>query len=77
MKGRGTKELEQLKHLNLKIWEAATKNVAITEKKKTVCQRNHIYQPGASTKVTLDIDFTDEPVVQYDVPVVENTFVDD
>ena len=45
--------------------------------KKTVCQRNHIYQPGASTKVTLDIDFTDEPVVQYDVPVVENTFVDD
>ena len=28
-------------------------------------------------KVTSVIDFTDEPVIQCDVPVVENTFVDD
>ena len=31
-----------------------------------------------SDKVAPDIDgFTDEPVVQYDAKVVENTFVDD
>lgn len=29
-----------------------------------------------SDKVTPDIDFKDKPVVQYDVPVVNNTFVD-
>ena len=29
------------------------------------------------TKVTLLIDFTDEPVIRCDVPVVESTFVDD
>ena len=27
--------------------------------------------------MTPDIDFTDEAVVQYDFPVVENSFVDD
>lgn len=35
---------------------------------------NRWYLP---TKVTPDINFTDEPVQQYGVPVVENTFVDD
>ena len=35
-------------------------------------------QPGTlSDKVTHVIDFTAEPVVQFDVPVVKNTFVDD
>ena len=29
------------------------------------------------TKVTPDLDFSDEPIVQYDVPVIENTFADD
>lgn len=29
------------------------------------------------TKVTPLIDFTDEPVIRCDVPVVESTFVDD
>ena len=24
-----------------------------------------------------DFDFTDEPLIQYDVSVIENTFVDD
>ena len=36
----------------------------------------YIYQPGVP-KVTPVTDFTDEPVIQSDVPVVKNTFVDD
>ena len=47
------------------------------EKRKTICPTNHVYQPGLlSTKFTPDIDFTDEPIVQCDVPIVKNTFVD-
>ena len=34
-------------------------------------------QGASSDKITPDIDFTDEPVVQYVVPSVKNTFVDD
>ena len=33
MKRRGTKKLEQLKSLNLKIQEATSKSVVVTEKK--------------------------------------------
>ena len=48
------------------------------EKRKSICPTNHVYQPGLlSTKFTPDIDFTDEPVVQCDVPIIKNTFVDD
>ena len=36
MKGRSTKELEQLKSLSLKIWEVRSKSVAITEKNKNM-----------------------------------------
>ena len=32
MKGRSTKELEQLEHLRLKVQKASSKNVAVTEK---------------------------------------------
>ena len=36
-----------------------------------MCQTNQIYQPGAFTyKNYPGIDFIDEPVVQYDVPIV-------
>ena len=41
-------------------------------------QTSHIYQgPRDKDKVTLDIDFADNPVFQYDVKVVKNPFVDD
>ena len=53
---RCTKELEQLKHLSLKINKVTSKDVTI---------------------IAPDIGFTDEPVVQCDVPVVKDTFVDD
>ena len=37
-----------------------------------------MYQAGAfMLKFTPDIDFTNEQVVQCDVPVVKNTFADD
>ena len=53
-------------------------DVAVTEKKGKRYARHiiYIYIPGVP-KVTPVIDFTDEPVIQSDVPVVENTFVDD
>ena len=60
MKGTGTKE--QLKFLSLKIEEAMSKSVAITEKKnrKTIYYTNHKHQSWPlPTKVTLIIDFTD------------------
>ena len=71
MKGRGTRELEQLKLWSLKIQEA-TSNVAITEKKEKQCVRQIIYtnQGHLPKKGTPDIDFMDEPVFQCDVPVV-------
>ena len=79
MKKRITKELDHLKHLSLKIQEVTSKNVAITAKKVEQCVR-HIKctnQGHLSTNNTPDIDFTDEPVVQYDASVVKNTFFDD
>ena len=44
------------------------------EKMKAICKTNHIHQPGVFTYKSLQ-DFTDEPVIQCDVPVIENTFV--
>ena len=41
---------------------------------KAICKTNHIHQPGVFTYKSLQ-DFTDEPVIQCDVPVIENTFV--
>ena len=38
---------------------------------------NQLYQSGAFTsKIISDIDYTDASVVQFNIPVVENTFVD-
>ena len=77
MKERGTKKLQQLKHLSLKIQKATSKNGTITEKKKNnIRQIIYTNQGHLPTKVTPDINFADEPVVQC-VSVVENTFVDD
>ena len=39
--------------------------------------KSNINQGHLPTKVTPDIDFTDEPVSQYDFPCVENTFIGD
>ena len=76
MKKTGTKELEQLKSLSLKIQEA-TSSVVITKKKgkQYLIQIIYINQGHFPSKVSPIIDFTDEPVMQCDVPVVEYTFV--
>ena len=42
-----------------------------------ICQIIYINQGHLPAKVTNDTDFTDGTVVQYDVLVVKNTFVDD
>ena len=69
--------LKQLKSLSLKIGEATSKSVVITEKKGKQYVRQIIYinQGYLPTKVTPVIDFTDEPIIQCEVTVVENTFV--
>ena len=57
--------------------EAMSKNVAITEKKGKQYVRQIIYinQGHFSTKFTPVIYFTDEPIIQCGVPVVDNTVV--
>ena len=63
----------------MKIQEATLKDVAISERKEKQYIRQIMYtnQEHLPTKVTPDLDFSDEPIVQYDVPVIENTFADD
>ena len=36
-----------------------------------------IHQQDAFSCKSIDIDLTDQPVVQFDIPGVENTFADD
>ena len=72
------KELEQLKSLSLKIQEAISNRNVIIKKKRKQYVRQIIYninQANLPTKVTPVIDFTDEPVIQCEVPVVESNFV--
>ena len=59
--------------------EVTWNDAAITEKKEKQYLRQIIYtnKGHLSTQFTPDINFNDEPVVQYDIPVVENTFIDD
>ena len=46
--------------------------------KEATFQTNHIYQLGAfNCKGYPNIDFTNEPVFQYDFPLLGNTFGDD
>ena len=66
--------------MSLKIQEAKSKiSVAINEKKENnMSDQSYIPPRGhLPTKVNLAVDFTNEPIIQYDVPVVENTYVDD
>ena len=47
-------------------------------KKKDKMSGNHVHLSGAFIhRNNPVIDLKDEPVIQCDVPVVENTFVDD
>ena len=77
MKGRSTKELEQLKSLSLKIWEVRSKSVAITEKNNMANHTRPIIDTNQwrlSTTVSPAIDFS--PAMGQS-SVVENTFVDE
>ena len=69
------KELEQLKSLGLKIQEATSNSVTITKKKGKQYLKQIIYinHGHLTKKVTPVTDFTDEPITQCEVPVVENT----
>ena len=69
----GTKELGHLKSLSLKIQETTSKSVVISEEKGKQFVRQIIYinQRHLSTKVTPVINFTDKPVIQSEVPLVE------
>ena len=76
MKGRGKKELEQFKSLSLRIKEVTSKSDTITEKKgkqNISWQIMYINQEHLPPKFTPVIDFTDEPGIQCEAPVVENT----
>ena len=77
--GMGYKRITIIKNVSLKIQKATSRSVAVTQKKGKQYIRHIIYtnQGHLPTKVTPDIDFTDEPVIGCDIPVVENTFVDD
>ena len=64
------------------VWKtkrATSKNVAITDRKEKqyVRQIKYTNQRHLAKSVTPDIGFTNKPVVQCDVPVVKNSFVDD
>ena len=75
MQGSGKNELEKLKFLSLKIREAKSKRVAITEKKgKHVKQIIYTNQGYLLTK---GVPVIDEPFTQCDSLVVGNTFVAD
>ena len=74
IKERGKNELEQLKPVCLKIkkWH---QRMITEEILKTICQQSYTYQKRP-TKVTPVIDFRCEPVIQCDISVIENIFVD-
>ena len=54
------------------------RNIAITQKKvkRYFRQIKYTNQGHLLSKVTPDINLRDEPVVWFDIPVVQNTFVD-
>ena len=72
-------EMKTVKAFEFKnIHEATSKNVAITEKKdKQYARQINVNLGHLPTKVTPGIVFVDEPFVQYNVPIVKNTFATD
>ena len=69
---KGYKEVRTIKIVEFE-QEATSKSVAVTEKKGKHYARHIIY----TYQHLPIINFKDEPVIRCDVPVVENTFVDD
>ena len=61
--------------------QQAVSNIAITQKKGKEYVRQIIYTVSVprvfSDKVTTDNDFTDEAVLQSNLPAVKNTFAND
>ena len=48
------------------------------QKRKTMSDKSYLPTWGTlQIKVTPFIDFTDEPVIQYDIPIGQNTSVGD
>lgn len=60
MKGRGNQELEQLKRLILKIQEAMSKNVGITEKKEkqNIKEKQITYTNEGQLHTANDVNYT-------------------
>ena len=50
---------------------------SLRKKKNNMSDKSYTTQGHLPMKVAPDIGFRDEPVIQCDVPVVKNTFVDD
>ena len=74
MKERGTKKIQQWKHLSLKM----SKNVTTTEKKKNnISDKSYVPTRGVYLQKLPHVLTWDEPVVQYDISVLENAFFDD
>ena len=76
MKGKSTKELEQLKHLNLKIKATSKKCRDHWEKCQTICMTNQNKPIRGIYLRKLSLILTDEPLSQFNDPILENTFVD-
>lgn len=71
--GRGQQGIRTIKISEFENTRIDVNNVTINEFTQIV----YTNQRHLATKVNADIDFTDESVLQYDVPDVENTFVDE
>ena len=50
---------------------------SLRKKKNNMSDKSYTTQGYLPIKVAPDIGFRDEPVIQCDVPVVKNAFVDD
>ena len=72
---KGKVESEQLKSLSLRIKEVTSKSITF-KGKQSVRHTTYTNQGHLPTEVIFVIDFTDEPVIWSNVPVVENTFAD-
>ena len=79
-KGKGYERTRTIKTFE---FENTTSNIKKSktekngEKRETICQTYQTNQVHLPKKVTPVIDLTDKPVIQCDVPVIENTFVHD
>ena len=73
-------DLEKLKSLSLRIQERTSKILQSLRQKRKQYVRQIIYTTKSiylRKKVIPVIGYTDEPTIQWEVPVIENTFADD